>query len=215
MMNLELFFKAWKMSGNETYYEMAVSHANKTIKEHIRHDYSSFHVVEFNETTGQVIRKRTAQGYADWSCWSRGQAWLMAGFTIAYRYTKLEHFLETAKGVSEYYIDHLPEDGIPFWDFDVPQDQNHTYIPRDTSSAAIAASALLELHEHTNNELYYKTARKIINSLFSPKYRADGQPDYKIPALFLNGTTVYKNGDYDTSIIYGDYYFTKSIRYFF
>src|SRR5258708_5085665 len=101
MMNLELLYKGWQITGNKTYYDIAVSHANRTIKEVIRSDNSSYQVVAFNDTTGNVIRKYTVQGYSESSCWSRGQAWLIAGFTIAYRYTKLNHFLETAEAVSK------------------------------------------------------------------------------------------------------------------
>ena len=82
MMNLELLFEGCKYSGNKILYDMAVSHTNTTIKEHIRQDYTHFHVVSFNETTGHVIRKNTATGYADWSCWSQSEAWLIAGLTI-------------------------------------------------------------------------------------------------------------------------------------
>jgi len=214
MMNLELLFEGWKHSGNNTLYEMALSHTNKTIKEHIRSDYSQYHVVSFNETDGKVIRKYTAQGYADWSCWAQSQAWLIAGLTIAYRYTNASHILKAAEGVSNYFIDHSPPDGIPFWDFDVPHDENHKYIPRDSSAATIAASGLLELHKFTKNIKYRNAANSIMESLFSDKYRANAKSDYKIPALIVNGTAYYKGHNYDTALIFGDYYFAKSISYY-
>jgi len=209
MMNLELLFRGWQITGNNTLYDIAVSHANTTIKEHLRKDYSSYHVVAFNETDGTVIRKYTAQGYADWSCWSRGQSWLINGFTTTYRYTKLPHILEAAENVSNYYIDNLPEDGIAYWDFDVPHDR-YKYIPRDSSSASIAASGLFELYGYTKNEKYLKAANKIMDSLSSAKYRADVLPDYKIPALLVNGTTA---GQFDLSIIFGDYYYLKALKH--
>jgi uncharacterized protein YyaL (SSP411 family) len=213
MMNSELLFKAWELTGNKTYYDIAVSHANRTIQEHIRVDGTTYHVVAYNETTGEVSRKYTAQGYADWSCWSRGQAWGIAGFTIAYRYTKLDLFLQTAERLSVYYIDNLPKDFIPYYDFNVPHDEKHPYVTRDTSSAAIAASGFLELYTYTNNSFYQNTAKQIIESLSSPAYRADGKPEYHLPALVVNGT-VARDGVFDVALIYGDYYLTKSIEYF-
>ncbi|CAG2177725.1 unnamed protein product [Oppiella nova] len=186
-MNLELLFEGWKHSGNKTLYDMAVSHTNVTIREHLRKDYSHFHVVSFNPSNGQVIRKYTATGYADWSCWSQGQAWLVAGLTIAYRYTKADYILKAAEGVSNYFIDKAPADGIPLWDFDVPHDPSHPYIHRDSSAASIAASGLIELFGFTNNTKYLNAFNKIMDSLNSNQYRADGKPVYKIPALIVNG----------------------------
>ena len=218
MMNLELLFRGYEITGNKTLYDIAVSHANRTIKEHLRKDYSSFHVVAFNESDGTVLHRRTAQGYSDSSCWARGQAWLVNGFTTTYRFTKSKHFLEAAENVSNYYIDHLPEDGITYWDFNVPKDEKHPYIPRDSSSASIAASGLFELYEHTKNEKYLNAAKKIMESLSSAKYRADGHTDYKLPALIVNGTTAGPNaakGKSDLAIIYGDYYYIKALNYFF
>lgn len=212
LMNLELLFKAWQLSGNKTFYNIAVSHANRTLKEHIRNDGSSFHVVSFNEATGNVIRKYTAEGYADWSTWTQGQSWAIAGFTIAYRYTKLKYFLNAAESVSKYYIDRLPTDYIAPWDFSVPHDSKHLYIPRDTASASIAASGLLELYNHTKKNQYLDVATKILQSLSSAKYRADGNPKYKLPALLANGSTDGHN--YDKAYVFGDYYYIKSMSYF-
>ena len=215
MMNLELLFKAYELTGNKTLYDIAVTHANTTIKNHIRSDYSSFHVVDFDENTGHVIRKYTAQGYSDNSTWARGEAWLINGFTTTYRFTKDKRFLQTAEKLSNYYVSHLPEDGIAPWDFNVPKQKYH-YIPRDTSSAAIAASGLFELYGFTKNETYLKTAHKIMDSLSSEKYRADGKPVYKIPALLANATGAGPNaapGKSDLSIIYADYYFISNFHY--
>ncbi len=214
-MNLELLFRGWQITGNWTLYDMAVSHANRTIEEHVRSDHSSYHVVAFNETDGTVIDKYTAQGYSNSSCWSRGQAWLVNGFTTTYRFTNSNHILEAAENVSNYYIDNLPEDGIAYWDFNVPHD-NYSYIPRDSSSAAVAASGLFELYGYTKNEKYLKAAQRIMDSLSSAKYRADGHPEYKLPALLVNGTIAGPNaekGESDLALPYGDYYFIKALHH--
>ncbi|CAG2102385.1 unnamed protein product [Medioppia subpectinata] len=217
MMNLELLLEGWRLSNNQTLYDMAVSHANRTLKEHVRHsDYSSYHIVAFNETTGAVIRRYQGQGYNDSSTWSRGQAWLVTGFTMVYRYTKSQHFLDAAQRLANYYIDHLPADGIAPWDFNVPHDK-HPYIPRDSSSGAIAASGLFELYGYTKNDRYLKTAKLIVESLASSRYRADGNPAYKLPALIVNGTISGPNaqkGKSDVALTYGDYYFMNALKYF-
>jgi unsaturated chondroitin disaccharide hydrolase len=113
--------------------------------------------------------------------------------------------------VSKYFIDHLPEDNVPFFDFAVPKNALN-YMPKDTSSAAIASSELLELHAFTNNTLYLKAASKMIESLFD-HYKANGKPEYKLPALLANGTYYYKN-NFDKATSYGDYYFAKCIQHY-
>lgn len=216
MMNLELLFKAYEISKNKTFIEIATSHTNRTIKEHLRPDFSSFHVVDFDPTTGKAKRKYTKQGYSDSSCWSRGQAWLITGFTRAYTHTKMEHFLEAAKNVAKYFIEHLPEDGIAPWDFSVPHDAKHVYIPRDTSASAIAAVGLFELFSHSKNQLHLKAARKIVESLSSTKYKIEGHPEYRLPALLANSTIMGPNGDpgkSDLSLIYTDYYYLQALIY--
>lgn len=203
----------WQITGNKTYYDMALSHTNRTIEEHIRKDHSSYQCVIFNATSGIVKSKKTAQGYSDESCWARGQAWLVAGLTIAYRYTKLDHILKAAEGVSKFFIENSPEDHIPYFDFKVPKNALK-YVPRDTSSAAIAMSGLIELNLYTNNSIYSTAASKIMSSLFSNKYRADGNQKYKLPAIIVNGTHFYLTNTFDQAMSFGDYYFTKSIGHF-
>ncbi|CAG2110229.1 unnamed protein product [Medioppia subpectinata] len=214
MMNLELLFEGSRLSGNKTLYDMAVSHTNVTIREHLRADYSHYQVVMFNETSGHVMKKYTVDGYADHSCWSQAQGWLVSGLTTAYRYTRAEYILRAAEGVAKYFIDKSPADGIPYWDYDVPHDSNHTYIPRDSSAAATAASGLIELYEFTKNDKYLIGFKRIMESLNGDRYRADAKPEYKIPALFLNGTTSFKKSIYDTAMIFGDYYYVKSFKYY-
>ena len=215
MMNLELLFRAAAMTGNKAFFNMAVSHTNKTIENHLRKDSGSWHVVAFNETTGAVVRKFTAQGYSDNSTWARGQGWLVNGFMTTYKYTKMSHILEAAKRVANYYIENSPSDGIPFWDFNVPKDK-YPYIPRDSSAAAIASSGLFELYIHTKEEKYLTAAQKIMSSLLSDEYRADGRKEYKLPALIVNGTIAGPNaakGKYDLALSYGDYFFLKAFQY--
>ena len=194
MMNLELFFKVSEMTGDPVYREIAMSHADKTLENHYRDDFSTYHVVDYNDETGEVRGRYTAQGIADESRWARGQAWSIYGFTVAYRYTAEERYLKRAEEVAKYLFeteDNMPEDLVPLWDFDVVEFSNalpeneflynnindknlvkaYTEI-RDVSSAAINASALYELYWHTKNEFYKEKADKIIESLSTDAYRA-------------------------------------------
>ena len=195
MMNLELLFKVSEMTGDDTYKNIAVSHADKTLANHYRDDFSTYHVVDYNDETGEVLHQHTAQGIANGSRWARGQAWSIYGFTVAYRFTKDERYLQRAKDVANYLFvveDNMPEDLVPLWDFDIveyannlPQDEflypnlkdkdlpkQYTEI-RDVSSAAIIASALYELYWITKDEFYKEKADKMIESLSGEPYRAE------------------------------------------
>lgn len=199
MMNLELFFKVSEMTGDDTYKNIAMSHADKTIENHYRDDYSTYHVVDYDDETGEVRRKCTAQGIADESRWARGQAWSIYGFTVAYRFTGEERYLQQAEKVANYLLveeDNMPEDLVPLWDFDVAEFASdgeemvhlfNTWVNifedketteyykqlRDVSSASIIASALYELYWHTKNDFYKEKADKMIESLSTPAYRAE------------------------------------------
>lgn len=155
MMNLELLFWAARETGDKKYYDVAVTHANTTIKNHLREDFSCYHVVDYDTITGEVRDRATAQGYADNSAWARGQAWGIYGFTMVYRETGDSKYLSVAQKMADFFLHNpsLPEDKVPLWDFNAGQD-GYTkkwkfdetkigYIPRDASAAAIAASALL------------------------------------------------------------------------
>lgn len=195
MMNLELLFKVSEMTGDDTYKNIAISHADKTLANHYRDDFSTYHVVDYDDETGEVRNQHTAQGIANGSRWARGQAWSIYGFTVAYRFTQDEKYLQRAKDVANYLLvveDNMPEDLVPLWDFDIveyannlPQDEflypnlkdkdlpkQYTEI-RDVSSAAIIASALYELYWHTKDEFYKEKADKMIESLSSDEYRAE------------------------------------------
>ena len=210
MMNLELLFEASKISGDTTFAQVAVSHADKTIQNHFRPDYSSYHVVDYNPETGDVNARQTAQGYDDESVWSRGQAWGLYGFTLCYRYTHDPKYLAQAENIANFLLNHpnLPEDLVPYWDFLCPEIPN-TY--RDVSSAAIMASALYELSTFSENGAFYKEkADKMLASLSTAPYRPELGDCHGF--LLLSSVTSIPHGvDIDVPLNYADYYYLEAL----
>lgn len=213
MMNLELLFWATKTTGDSSFYKIAVTHANTTIKNHFRADNSSYHVINYNSETGAVLQKKTAQGFADESAWARGQAWGLYGYTVMYRETKDKKYLEQANKIAQFILKHpnLPADKIPYWDFNAPDIPNAL---RDVSAAPIIASALLELKTYvgeTEAAEYTAVAETILRSLSTPVYKA---------AAGKNGGFILQHGvghipqktEVDVPLTYADYYFVEAMK---
>jgi len=213
MMNLEYLLWAAKISGDSTFYKQAVSHADITLKNHFRADNSSFHVVDYDTINGNIIKKFTVQGFSDASVWSRGQAWGLYGYTVMYRETKKDKYLEQAKKIATLIFSHknMPEDLIPYWDFNTPDIPD---VPRDASAAAITASALIELSQFVNKEIekdYLSKVEVILESLSSSTYTAKlGENNNFI----LKHSTGYlpKNKEIDVPLIYADYYYIEALN---
>lgn len=208
MMNLEFLFWAAKASGNKDLYNLSVTHADNTMKNHYRPDNSSYHVVCYNPD-GTVAAQKTHQGYADNSAWARGQAWGLYGYTVMYRETKDKKYLEHARHIADFYLKHpnMPADKIPYWDFNAPGTQE-----RDASAGAIAASALLELCTYggPSAKTYYQSAVKMLESLSSPAYKANlGENNNFI----LKHSVGHKPGksEIDTPLVYADYYYLEGL----
>lgn len=209
MMNLELLFKAADMSGDRSLYDIAVHHADRTLEEHFRPDGSCYHVVDYDPETGDVRRRCTAQGYADESSWARGQAWAIYGYTLCYRYTGDERYLRHAEKVCRFVMEHpnLPEDGIPYWDFDAPD------IPeacRDASSAAVIASALYELYTYDNDPAMKGFADRIVASLSTPAYRAAVGENGGFLLMHSVGSIPH-GSSIDVPLNYADYYLLEAL----
>lgn len=208
MINLELMFFASQNGGNKRLYDMAVSHAEKTMKNNFRPDYTSYHVAVYDTINGQFIKGVTHQGYSDNSMWARGQAWGIYGFTMVYRYTHDKRFLDFTQKITDAYLKRLPKDYIPYWDFDDPSIPN---APRDASAACIVASGLLELSTYLpyqESRKYRNAALKMIKSLSSQKYESGRRNN-----SFLLHSTGNKPAGYeiDASIIYADYYYIEAL----
>ncbi|MFL9843209.1 glycoside hydrolase family 88 protein [Flavobacterium rhizosphaerae] len=212
MMNLELLFWATKFSKDSTYYKIAVSHADTTMKNHFRDDYSSYHDVVYNKKTGDVVRRVTVQGAADESAWSRGQAWALYGYTMVYRETKDKKYLEQAQHIADFILNNpnLPKDMVPYWDFNAP---NIPDAYRDSSAAAIIASALIELSTYTDGDAtdtYREAADKILTTLKSPEYLA--APGTNGGFLLKHGVgNIPNKSEIDVPLSYGDYYFVEAL----
>ncbi|KAI8999050.1 d-4,5 unsaturated-glucuronyl hydrolase-like protein [Trametes punicea] len=208
MMNLEVLFASEALTGNHTLRDIAISHANKTMVNHIRPDGGSFHVVDYNSTTGAVIRRRTSQGYADNSTWSRGEAWGIYGFANMYKHTRMFDYLQTARKMAKYWITNTPSDGVIPWDFNAPLNPPR---PADSSAAMIAANGLLLLADqersilNTTGATYYTTE---VIKMLSSNTKLAWRPAWQ--SLLANGTVNNPEQNNLTGIVYGDYFFVKA-----
>lgn len=210
MMNLELLFWAFKETKDSSFYKIAVSHADITLKNHFRPDYSSYHVIDYDSITGEVLKRNTHQGFSHESAWSRGQAWAIYGYTMCYRETGNEAYLNQAKNVVNYIFTHpnLPEDLIPYWDYNAPEIPNE---PRDVSAATCTASALYELsmYDKENADKYKGWADTILSNL-SKNYLAKEGDDYGFLLLHSTGSKPGKF-EVDKPLVYADYYFLEAL----
>jgi unsaturated chondroitin disaccharide hydrolase len=209
MMNLELLFEATVLTGDSSFHKIAVSHANTTMKNHFRPDYSSYHVVDYDPNTGAALKKQTHQGYSHESAWARGQAWALYGYTLCYRFTKDPVYLKQAENIARFILNHknMPADLVPYWDFDAPNIPNE---PRDASAAAVIASGLYELSGYSKNKvLYLQKADKMLSSL-ATKYIS---PIGENKGFILVSSTGSKpsNSEVDVPISYADYYYLEAL----
>tara|TARA_R110002050_G_scaffold192149_1_gene327085 strand:+ start:1526 stop:2731 length:1206 start_codon:yes stop_codon:yes gene_type:complete len=209
MMNLELLFNATRFSGDSTFYNIAVSHADKTMEHHFRPDFTTWHVIDYSLSDGSVRNKHTAQGAAHESTWARGQSWAIYGYMVCYRETGDPRYLSQAEKAFEVVATHpnMPADGIPYWDYNAPG------IPeelRDASSAAIMASALYEMSIYSDSAYYKEWADKIMESLGSPTYLAT--PGENGNFLLKHSVGSIPHGsEIDVPLNYADYYFLEAL----
>jgi unsaturated chondroitin disaccharide hydrolase len=224
MMNLEMLFFAYRETGDTSFRHVAITHALNTMKNQVRKDYSSYHVVCYDTITGAVTARETAQGYADNSTWSRGQAWGIYGFTMTYRETRDKRFLTTAQGMADWFINNknLPGDKVPYWDFNAglygytPGINSHARENvgklRDASAAAITASALLELSTYSGSKgiVYREVAVKILHSLAGPSYRTAPGTNGNFMLMHSVGSIAH-GFEIDVPLIYADYYFVEAL----
>ena len=208
MMNLDLLFNAWHLTGDQKYYDVAVTHALTTMKHHFRKDYTCFHVVSYNND-GTVEEQCTHQGKNDASAWARGQAWAVYGYTRCYRETKDKRFLQQAIHVADMIMNRVKtEDKIPYWDYDAPATKE---TPRDASAASVTASAFLELCSYApDGKKYSDYAEKILRSLSGKNYLA--QPGQNMGFILMHSVgSLPHDSEIDSPLNYADYYYLEAL----
>lgn len=218
MMNLEMLFAATRYTGDSSFYKICINHADETMKHHFREShpnypaYSTFHVVDYDPVKGGPRWKGTHQGFANLSTWARGQAWGIYGYTVMYRETKNEKYLDQAVKMAQWFVNHknLPSDKVPFWDFNAPEIPNDT---RDASAAAITASALLELSQYVSGaekQRFLTNAEAMLKSLSSAKYLAPLGTNGNFALMHSTGSKPH-NSEVDVPLNYADYYFLEAL----
>lgn len=233
MLNLELLFWAARNGGDQHLRQIAISHADTTMAYQFRPDYTCAHVAVYDTLDGHHLYNCTHQGLADGSVWARGQSWAIYGYTMVYRETHDSKYLDFAQKVADEYLKRLPSDMVPYWDFDDPRiaqtpadslsaapgpdGMPNRFCPRDASTAAVVASALLELSQFTSEapdgnvekaDYYRACAEQMLVSLSSTRYQAG----IKCPALLLHSTGHHPAGtEIDAAIIYADYYYIEAL----
>ncbi|MNK00514.1 Unsaturated chondroitin disaccharide hydrolase [compost metagenome] len=212
LMNLELMLWAANYSKDESFKKLALSHADKSMIHHFRPDFSSYHVVSYDKKTGIPHKKQTHQGAADNSAWSRGQSWGLYGYTYLYRETKDKRYLEQAKHIANFLINHpqMPKDFIPYWDYNAPQIPN---TPRDASAATVMASALVELSDFVDAKLkkeYMQVVDKQIRTLASDEYTAKLGENGDFILKHSTGAYPFKS-EIDAPLTYADYYYLEAL----
>lgn len=212
MMNLEFLMWASRASGDERFRQIALSHADKTLTNHFRPDYSCYHVVSYDTITARPHIKQTHQGYSDESAWVRGQAWALYGYTMMYRETGIPTYLEQARHIAEYLMNHpaMPADKIPYWDFNAP---DIPHAKRDASAAAIMASALVELSGSDSGDFGKRCleyAERQIRSLSSPDYLAAPGSNHNFAIMHCTGH-LPGNSEVDVPLSYADYYYVEAL----
>lgn len=208
MMNLELIMWVANQYNDPCLKTVAITHANTTIRNHFRPDYSTYHLVDYNPENGEIVKKQTVQGYSDNSRWARGQAWALYGFTMMYRMTHSSRYLEQAQSIADMLLPLLPPDGIPYWDFDAPDIPNDL---RDASAGAIMASAFIELSEYIpERKTHYRSmAEQQLRTLSSPEYLAEPNTNGNFILKHSVGHKPMK-GEVDVPLTYADYYFIEA-----
>ena len=209
MMNLDLLFSASKLTGNPYYKEIAIKHADTTMPNHFREDYTCWHVVSYNND-GTVEMKETFQGKNHDSSWARGQAWAVYGYTATYRETGDRKYLDFAINIADMIMSKVTtEDAIPYWDYDAPVLAD---TPRDASAAAVTACGLLELSTFApDGQKYFDYAEKILKSLSSEAYLAAPGENQGFVLMHSTGSLAH-GSEIDVPLNYADYYYLEGLQ---
>jgi len=207
MANLSLLWWAYEETKKEEFLSVALNHSKKTENLLIREDGSTYQVVDFDLNDGKILKKGTIHGLNDHSCWARGQTWAIYGYALAYKYSKNSFFYDTFIRLNEYYLSRLPEDKVPFWDFNVSLGNE---LVKDSSAASItlAAWALVSNLEERKNMNFSSCPIEIFKSL-SQKYL---QPENREGILGRGCAYFNKKEGIDEATIWGDFYYLDTLK---
>lgn len=197
----------WMQAAKEypKYAQMAQRHSDICEKYIIRNDFTSAHTGVF-DSDGNFVQQKTSQGMYDDSCWSRGQAWLVLGYAERYLHTGDERYITTFKQVCDLFLSKCENDMMPRWDFVF---QSNTAEPFDTSAAAICAYGMMKIYNATKDEFYKEAASRIITVLYD-RFSTKDIDDASF--MLLGAAANKKRGEYDQSLIYGDYFFAATLN---
>ena len=215
LLNLPLLYWATEVTGEAKYADIAKAHIKTSLNNIMREDKSTYHTYFFDINTGEPLKGVTHQGYRDGSAWARGQAWGVYGVALSYGYTKEKEYIQIFKEITDFFIEKLPKDLVPHWDFDFGDESDE---PKDSSAAAIAACGMLEMAKHLEKDdakYYTDVAHRIIKSLVDhysvkdPKV-SNGQLLHSVYAKGSPYNTCTDRG-VDECSTWGDYFYFEAI----
>ncbi len=215
LLNMPLLYWASDVTGDAKYAEKATKHIKTTMKYIVREDNSTYHTYYFDPITGEPLKGVTHQGYKDGSAWARGQAWGVYGFALAYKYVKDAKYIELFERVTKFFIENLPSDLVPYWDFTFNDGSNE---PRDSSAAVIAVCGMLEMSKYLPKEkaeYYTNTAKKILQAIIE---KCSVQEYAKSNGIILYGTYA-RASEFNTCTdrgvnecnTWGDYFYMEAL----
>ncbi|MCC9712456.1 glucuronyl hydrolase, partial [Streptococcus agalactiae] len=215
LLNIQLLFFAYEQTGDEKYRQVAVNHFYASANNVVRDDSSAFHTFYFDPETGEPLKGVTRQGYSDESSWARGQAWGIYGIPLSYRKMKDYQQIILFKGMTNYFLNRLPEDKVSYWDLIFTDGSGQ---PRDTSATATAVCGIHEMLKHLpevdpDKETYKYAMHTMLRSLIEQYSNSEfiaGRP------LLLHGVYSWHSGKgVDEGNIWGDYYYLEALIRFY
>ncbi len=206
MMNLPLLYKASELTADPRFRQIAMCHADHAMSAFVREDGSVNHIVTFDPESGAVTGSLGGQGMQEGSCWTRGESWALYGFSLSYRHTKKQAYLDTACRVADYVLAHIPASGL----LPVDYDQDPALDWEDDCAGAITASGLLELAglcEGNKATAYYDAALRLLKALADKRLSLDPEVDY----LLSHCSAAYGEKTHNYPIVYADYFFVEAL----
>ncbi len=208
--SLPVLWRAYRETGDPVYRDTAISHADRHLDWYVRDDGSTWHHAEFDPETGEMVRQYNELAYADDTCWARGQGWCIAGLARAYRETGAGRYLDALERTVDYYRRHVPDDLVPFWDFEHPDAPN---VPRDTSAAVLTAYGLTGLESTADTRDLVAFGDRVLDSLLDDYLTPTGPDDDRPPGMLVEGCFNGPSGYADANeLIWSDYYLAYALR---